>query len=105
MRRGEGENILFLCVGNRTRSIFAEMFFPKLLREISRWEGYLLLEDFHGYPLDSGLWDYIEEHLPYVSAMLSEMEKLLVRAVPYILKQLGENQNVFDPTDRSGRRS
>ena len=191
MKRREPRHVLFLCIGNRTRSVFAELFFRKLLkdhcltdeitvtsagfilqrfkdqlselhigfpepfytrpiaeatrtvllthaitvpdgwrsqevsahmvesadliitalpeqkedlaelyphalhkiqtiREISRWDGYLLMEDFNGYPLDDRLWDYIEEDLPYVSAMLSKMERLLIRAVPYVLERLGQ---------------
>jgi hypothetical protein len=61
------------------------------IREICQWDGYLLLEDFSGYPLDDRLWDHIEEDMPYVSAMLAEMERLLIRAAPFILERLGQS--------------
>lgn len=61
------------------------------IREIACWTEYLLLEDSHGppLPLDDSFWNYVEENQPYVSAILAEMENLLVRAVPNILERLG----------------
>jgi protein-tyrosine-phosphatase len=61
------------------------------LREISQWDGYLLLEDyeFKGIPRDGTLWDYVEENPDYVSKILSEAEKMLIKAYPNILNQLG----------------
>ena len=60
------------------------------LREISQWEGYLLLEDheFRGIPRDSTLWDYVEENPGYVSEILVETERILIKAYSHILDQL-----------------
>ncbi len=64
---------------------------PKIftLREISRWNEYLIFEDFTGLPLDDTYWDYVEGNPDYVSRVISETEKTLVRAFPNILKHLG----------------
>lgn len=59
------------------------------IREISRWNGYLFTEDFRTVPADKNFWDYAEEDPDYVSKVLAETQKLLVRGFPYILEQLG----------------
>jgi len=59
------------------------------IREISKWDGYLVFEDSTGLPMDDTFWDYVEENPDYVSKVISETEKTLVRAFPNILKQLG----------------
>ncbi|MCX5805917.1 MAG: hypothetical protein NT010_07605 [Proteobacteria bacterium] len=61
------------------------------IREVSRWDGYLVQEDygFKDIPEDNTLWNYVEENPDYVSSILSEMERMLVRAYPHILEHLG----------------
>ena len=61
------------------------------IREISRWDGYLVQEDygFKDIPEDNTLWNYVEENPDYVSNILHEMERMLVRAYPHILEHLG----------------
>jgi protein-tyrosine-phosphatase len=59
------------------------------IREISKWNQYLFSEDFRTVPADKNFWDYAEEDPDYVSKVLDETQKLLVRAFPYILEQLG----------------
>jgi protein-tyrosine-phosphatase len=61
------------------------------MREISQWDGYLVQEDydFKGVPWDSTIWDYVEENPEYVSKILSEMEKMLIKGYTNILSQLG----------------
>ncbi|MBN1103211.1 MAG: hypothetical protein JXL84_07355 [Deltaproteobacteria bacterium] len=61
------------------------------IREVSQWEGYLLQEDpdYKGIPRDDNFWDYVEENAPYVSSILSEVEKMLNKAYPNILNHLG----------------
>jgi hypothetical protein len=59
------------------------------IREISKWNEYLFSEDFRTVPADKNFWDYAEEDPDYVSKVLAETQKLLVRAFPYILEQLG----------------
>jgi len=61
------------------------------IREISRWDGYLVQEDygFKDIPEDNTLWNYVEENPDYVSNILYEMERMLVRAYPHILEHLG----------------
>ncbi|MCX5813775.1 MAG: hypothetical protein NT178_14695 [Proteobacteria bacterium] len=61
------------------------------IREISKWDGYLVQEDygFKDIPEDNTLWNYVEENPDYVSNILHEMEKMLVKAYPHILERLG----------------
>ncbi len=61
------------------------------MREISQWEGYLVQEDydFKGLPKDGTLWNYVEENPEYVGMILSETEKMLIKAYPNIMDQLG----------------
>jgi protein-tyrosine-phosphatase len=61
------------------------------IREVSRWDGYLVQEDygFKDIPEDNTLWNYVEENTDYVSSILSEMERMLVKAYPHILEHLG----------------
>lgn len=61
------------------------------MREISRWDDYLLQEDydFKEIPRDSTLWDYVEENYEYVNNILFEMEKMLIKAYPNIMEKLG----------------
>jgi len=65
---------------------------PKIftLREMSQWDGYLLLEDneFKRIPRDSTLWDYVEENPGYVSEILAETERMLIKAYSNILDRL-----------------
>jgi protein-tyrosine-phosphatase len=58
-------------------------------REMSKWDEYLISEDFTRLPLDETFWDYVEENPDYVSKIILETEEALVRAFPNILKQLG----------------
>jgi protein-tyrosine-phosphatase len=60
------------------------------IREISEWDDYLLQEDydFKEIPRDSTLWDYVEENPDYVSNILFEMEKMLIKAYPSIMAKL-----------------
>lgn len=60
------------------------------MREISQWEGYLVQEDydFKGLPWDNTIWDFVEENPEYVSKILSEMEKMLIKSYPNILNKL-----------------
>jgi len=60
------------------------------MREISQWEDYLLQEDydFKEIPRDSTLWDYVEENYEYVTNILLEMEKMLIKAYPNIMEKL-----------------
>jgi protein-tyrosine-phosphatase len=64
---------------------------PKIstAREMSKWDEYLISEDFTGLPLDNTFWDYVEENPDYVSKIILETEETLVRAFPNILRQLG----------------
>ena len=61
------------------------------MREISQWEDYLLQEDydFKEIPRDSTLWDFVEENYEYVTNILLEMEKMLIKAYPNIMGKLG----------------
>ncbi|MFZ7110209.1 MAG: hypothetical protein ACOWYE_00875 [Desulfatiglandales bacterium] len=61
------------------------------IREVSQWEGYLLQEDpdYKEIPSDNTFWNYVEEDAPYVERILSEVEKMLTKAYPNILKHLG----------------
>jgi len=61
------------------------------MREISQWDDYLLQEDydFKEIPRDSTLWDYVEENYEYVTNILLEMEKMLIKAYPNIMGKLG----------------
>jgi len=61
------------------------------MREISQWDDYLLQEDydFKEIPRDSTLWDYVEENYEYVTNILFEMEKMLIKAYPNIMGKLG----------------
>lgn len=64
---------------------------PKLfsIREMSKWDKYLMSEDSTRVPLDETFWDYVEENPEYVSKVISETEEILVQAFPNILKHLG----------------
>lgn len=61
------------------------------MREISQWEDYLLQEDydFKEIPRDSTLWDFVEENYEYVTNILLEMEKMLIKAYPNIMGKMG----------------
>jgi protein-tyrosine-phosphatase len=61
------------------------------IREMSKWDGYLLQEDygFNRIPSDNKLWEYVEEDYEYVTNILLEMEKMLIGAYPHILECLG----------------
>lgn len=59
------------------------------LREISNWTDYLILDDVGGVPMDHTFWHFVEENPEYVSKVLWEVEKILVRGFPNILKKLG----------------
>lgn len=58
------------------------------IREISKWNEYLFTEDHRTVPADKNFWDCAEEDPDYVLEVLAETQKLLVKAYPYILKQL-----------------
>ncbi len=58
------------------------------LREISQWKGHLTLDDVTGVPLDNTFWHYVEENPIYVSKVLWEVEEILIRAFPNILRKL-----------------
>ena len=58
-------------------------------REMSRWEEYLIFEDFGVCPMDNTFWNYVEENPDYVSKVISAMEETLIRAFPNILRQFG----------------
>jgi protein-tyrosine-phosphatase len=60
-------------------------------REMSRWEEYLIFEDFTAVPMDHTFWDYVEENPEYVSKVISETEETMIRAFPNIMKRLGFN--------------
>jgi len=64
------------------------------IREISEKKGYLFSEDFSAVPLDQNYWYYVEEDPGYVSQILQEWEKTLVRAIPNITRKLGMSKNV-----------
>jgi protein-tyrosine-phosphatase len=59
------------------------------IREMSKWDKYLISEDFTRVPLDETFWDYVEENPDYVCKVISETEETLIRAFPNILKHLG----------------
>lgn len=65
------------------------------IREISQWEGYLLQEDydFNKIPRDGSLWSYVEENFDYVANILSEIEKMLIKAYPNIMIRMGFSKN------------
>ena len=65
------------------------------MREIFQWKYYLLQEDydFKGVPRESTLWDYVEENYEYVNNILFEMEKMLAKPYPNIMKKLGLQRN------------
>lgn len=59
------------------------------IRELARFDGHLVFEDFIGLPLDDTYWDYVEENSDYVSRIIRETDETLIRAFPNILEQLG----------------
>ncbi len=59
------------------------------IREMSKWDKYLISEDSTRVPLDETFWDYVEENPDYVSKVISEIEETQICAFPNILKQLG----------------
>jgi len=62
------------------------------LREMSKWDGYLFLEDFTIPPMDETFWDYIEGNTDYALKIISLTEETLIQAFPNILKQLGVSE-------------
>jgi protein-tyrosine-phosphatase len=59
------------------------------IREMSKWDRYLISEDSTRVPLDESFWDYVEENQDYVSKVISETEEILIQAFPNILNHLG----------------
>jgi protein-tyrosine-phosphatase len=59
------------------------------IKEMARWDGYLLSEDFTVPPMDDTFWDYVDGDPEYVSKVISLTEEMLLRAYPNILKRLG----------------
>jgi protein-tyrosine-phosphatase len=59
------------------------------IKEMARWDGYLLSEDFTVPPMDDTFWDYVDGDPEYVSKMIALTEEMLLRAYPNILKRLG----------------
>jgi protein-tyrosine-phosphatase len=64
------------------------------IRELSENTGYLVSEDFTALPLDQDYWYYAEEDPKYVSRVLQEWEKTLLRAIPNITRKLGMSKKV-----------
>jgi protein-tyrosine-phosphatase len=62
------------------------------IREMSKWDGYLFFEDFSIPPMDHTFWDYIEGNTDYALKVISLTEETLIRAFPYILKELGVSE-------------
>lgn len=62
------------------------------IREISRWDGRLVFEDFSELPKDNTYWGYVEEDPHYVTTILDEMEQCLTKAIPHILSELGVSE-------------
>ena len=69
-------------------------FFPEAegkvftLREISKWDEYVIFEDYNAPPLNDNYWHFVEEDPNYVSKLISAMEESLIRAFPNILQRL-----------------
>jgi protein-tyrosine-phosphatase len=61
-------------------------------RDMAKWDGYLLFEDFAILPMDNTFWDYVEGNPDYGSKVISVTEEMLIRAFPNILKQLGSRK-------------
>jgi protein-tyrosine-phosphatase len=59
------------------------------IKEMARWDGNLLSEDFTVPPMDDTFWDYVDGDPEYVSKMIALTEEMLLRAYPDILKHLG----------------
>ena len=59
------------------------------IKEMARWDGYLLSEDFTVPPMDDTFWDYVDGDPEYVSKIIALTEEMLIRAYPNILKHLG----------------
>jgi protein-tyrosine-phosphatase len=59
------------------------------IKEMARWDGYLLSEDFTVPPMDDTFWDYVDGNPEYVSKVIFLTEETLIRAYPNILKHLG----------------
>jgi protein-tyrosine-phosphatase len=59
------------------------------IKEMARWDGYLLSEDFTVPPMDDTFWDYVDGNPEYVSKIIALTEEMLIRAYPNILKHLG----------------
>jgi protein-tyrosine-phosphatase len=59
------------------------------IKEMARWDGYVLSEDFTVPPMDDTFWDYVDGNPEYVSKIIALTEEMLIRAYPNILKHLG----------------
>ena len=59
------------------------------IKELAKWEGYLILEDADRPPLDHTYWHFVDEDPVYAAKIIDSMEECLVRAYPNILKQMG----------------
>jgi protein-tyrosine-phosphatase len=70
------------------------------IRELSANTGYLVSEDFSALPLDQNYWYHAEEDPRYVSRVLLEWEKTLVRAIPNITRRLGMGKKVLVTSDK-----
>jgi protein-tyrosine-phosphatase len=62
-------------------------------REMAEFEETILFESWSGVPMDDTFWEYCEEDPPYVTKVIEEVEELLIRGFPNILKKLGVQQS------------
>lgn len=58
-------------------------------REMAAWEDDILFETITGLPMDESFWDFCEENPSYVTKVIGEVEELMNRGFPRMLKKLG----------------
>jgi protein-tyrosine-phosphatase len=58
-------------------------------REMAAWDDDILFETITGLPMDESFWDFCEENPPYVTKVIGEVEELMNRGFPCMLKNLG----------------
>jgi len=57
------------------------------IKELAKWDGYLILEDGDRPPLDHTYWHFVDEDPVYAAKIIESMEACLIRAYPTILEK------------------